>query len=439
MLRMRWVPLAAIAALAASSAWAIQVPLKYTANAQGSSFSAGYKQLDLKTTKPAGQWQLPDTVGKYPLYALIKMGDQDRVVMLDRKNADDKFYTRLRIDLNGNGDLKDDPEVTTISSDASPNARLMAQNIQFTAKVGGKELPYAAMLSAYCFDSDQLANADLSSGDTRQYMYCVMQSACTYAGGFDLDGKHYEVRLADGLLNGRFDDTLQKSTDKGAQAASGRQPLVTQADRLYITGEGSITNHDGQPLGKYLVIGDKLFSVKIDQAAGMMDLEPAQGDGSVQIPASLKRIALLGDGAEGSVSLFEPAAKVSLPAGQWRVASYQAERKDAQGDLWRLTANGDSGVAPCTVAKGGAAELKAGEPFMPMVDIQTTGAGYSMQAQMRFVVLDCNKAQMSGLSHEGNNTKLALSKQNPSLPREPAWQAVTAEGEKVASGSFSYG
>ncbi len=40
---------------------------------------------------------------------MVKMAGGERLMILDRKEKGDKFYTLLHFDSNGNGDLTDDP------------------------------------------------------------------------------------------------------------------------------------------------------------------------------------------------------------------------------------------------------------------------------------------------------------------------------------------
>jgi hypothetical protein len=139
--------------------------------------------------------------------------------------------------------------------------------------------------------------------------------------------------------------------------------------------------------------------------------------------------------------MYQPAGEVvRVPAGKYRLLSYQILRRDGQGDLWRLTASGTGGSPLIEVVKGSGASPVFGEPFTPLIEVQTRTYGPPGSSSFSFSMFGRGGEIMSGLSHlEGTATRIPLSKTRKGFPREPAYTIVKPDGEIVAKGSFEYG
>ncbi len=101
-----------------------------------------------------------------------------------------------------------------------------------------------------------------------------------------------------------------------------------------------------------------------------------------------------------------------------------------------MLARGNNAAQPYTLDATTSMALPIGEPFMPVINIP---GGFSREVTLVFSIRDRSGAQVTALSHEGNKTRIALSKTDPRWPKERVVTAVTTRGEKVASGSFEYG
>jgi hypothetical protein len=93
-----------------TAAFAIDVPLKYQKHPAESEDFYPYGSNGFKVTlkKPSGDWTFPAFVSGKALYTLVKIGDAERLCVLDKQKEDAEFYNRIYFDSNGNNDLTDD-------------------------------------------------------------------------------------------------------------------------------------------------------------------------------------------------------------------------------------------------------------------------------------------------------------------------------------------
>lgn len=419
-------------ALFAARAAALETDLKYTAFSGESSYIAGNLSLEFKTAPPAGKRVLPPATGD-PLYATLRLANTERLLMLDRADAKDKWFSRLRIDLNADGDLTNDKPVDVRTESLSDEfAVIGTPNIEVTNKIDGKDVPYQFQIMIM-MQPMKKSRTGAPAKNPNDSINGLMRPRCCYLADFELDAKQYQISFADYNVNGQFFDppTAGMFTD-----AAGDSFYFPGGDRIYIKNGGSFDPNGEQPFCKWLVLGGKLFDVRADFAAGRLTLAPVEAAATIALPPSLLNMSMMRTDTFQALAAYKPAGQVRMPPGSWRLASYQLERDDAQGDRWRVLARGNNAAQPYTLDATTSMALPIGEPFMPVINIP---GGFSREVTLVFSIRDRSGAQVTALSHEGNKTRIALSKTDPTLPREPSWTAVTTRGEKVASGSFEYG
>jgi hypothetical protein len=188
-----------------AAAMAVDVPLRY---GQCPSPGGGFHPHDRRvvettTVRPAGDWKLPALKAKPAVYALTKLGETERLFILDRKDAEDTAYNRIWFDANGNRDLTDDPVLDLAPPDDQGNGGGFPV-VKLDFKMGGKDVPYAfrvqPMQSAPARMGQERTTSDDSGIPT---LYLMTMS--WFQGEFDLDGKRYQLLLADSDVDGRFD------------------------------------------------------------------------------------------------------------------------------------------------------------------------------------------------------------------------------------------
>lgn len=245
------------------------------------------------------------------------------------------------------------------------------------------------------------------------------------AGSFELNGVKYRLQLIDGNHNGRFNDFLAPADPRA------------KPDTVMISC-GKYGFGDEQELGRYFLVGDQLFAAGVDAQGDKITLEPADGVAAT-LPRGVAMAVLADEKTTATVTVYDAAEKVKLPAGGFRLISYALDKQDDQGDHWFARVYGNKNLPALKVAST-SATLVFGEPFTPRIEIQTSvDEGWfsdTITAQMNLTVHDAAGARLGGIHHFGNKTKIPL---RNGRPANPTWRAVTADGEKAGSGQFEYG
>lgn len=424
-----------------ASAFAVQVPLKYTKYPDGSkSFHpSGSVGLNKTTKPPAGEWKMPTLISEYPIYTFVKIGDKKRLCVLDRQKKNDVFYNRLYFDSNGNNDLTDDP-VFDGTLDRSNERRINAvfPSVDTTIEVDGKSLPYSFRPDVFTSRLNQTSNEKLERNINR-YTRFYLRVNCSYSGEFKVNGQSYRIVLGDRNGNGRFNDRFTFRRD---DRITRRRPIFATGDNIFITSGRKIDSFDEQFWGDLLLVKDKLFNVSISTAESKLTLTPVTKNlAALSLPMKAEQISLFTEDGKHCLNMYRPDKEIKVPKGKYRLLKYTALRKDEQGDMWRLNAGATTESPVITVDGRGKSVLKFGEPYAPVVDVMELG-GRSSRVLLYFNVEGRGKEFLTDLSHvSGTQTRIPLSekKGRGHRPKEPTYKIVKAGGEEVARGSFEYG
>ncbi|MBI2434842.1 MAG: hypothetical protein HYV26_18455 [Candidatus Hydrogenedentes bacterium] len=432
----------ALVALLALPALALDVALTYqTAGVDREFFPYGGNRVELTLDAPPGAWKLPELVSQTPVYGLPELGDRKHLVLLDRKAKSDKFFTRLYFDKNANSDLTDDPVIDGRYLEDQQRPEYLNADfdpVDMTVVAGGAELPYQFTPNLYCFKVD--GNKEVTEEPNRQNLHLYFSTRCAYSGTLALDGASYAIWLGDRDGNARFNDSfsireLERPSDR----------VYAQGDSFYLVKSDEKLSHEyGQTLGRYLVVGDKVFEVAIDIAARKLTLTPVtESLATLSWPADLAGLEVYAED-KTAVMFYHPGGKAPLPAGTYRLLSYRLYTNDEQGDRWQLVAAGTKKGTPITAEAGNTVKLALGEPYRPVVQIpdyarDMLNSGMD-QVQLSLEVRGAGEEVLGDLRRiAGQGTKIALSSKDNQRPAEPTYKIVDTEGEVVSSGRFEYG
>ena len=358
----------------AQSACPIEVPLTYQPFpeeiTEGFYPLMGYAHQTVLTTPPDGNWKLPEPVSK-PFYCLITLGDMKRLAVLDRQSATDAFLNRIYFDKNGNSDLTDDPPVDG-SLNVNPDGEFC--HVQFpcvdiSVDVNGKPLPYRFRPSLMTFSakrfSEALQRPELGSDEIRDLVQLSVSIPCAYVGSFATDKQTYHVALGDRNGNTRFDDRIAQLR---LHPSKDPEPVYYQGDALIVSPSEDFKDSDSFTLGNLLLLEDEIYEVSVDIAGGRMTLTPATAKlMPLKLAAECDSMSIVSTDASQCVMMLRPGGKVKVPQGEYRLVAYQALKKDAQGDLWRLRARAGRDSAVASVGGDGKHSLVLGEPYTPTV------------------------------------------------------------------------
>ncbi len=462
----------AVALLLAAQSFGLEAALTYRKHSEAKGFQPYGSSSVLRPTleAPSGEWKFPKWKSERPLFAWLELGDQKRLFVLDRKNAEDKSYNRIHFDSNGDRDLTDDPAV-----DASPSRYPLSTNpnaiypvnyppCDTTVERDGKTTPYQFTVTTYDFSRLRQMPAKPTDRDLSGMIQISVRTNCSYAGNFQWEGRNYHFVLSDANGDGCFGG----KSEKARIVSSSDRTIYYNGDHLYLTTASAATYYDRAFLGDLLVIEDKPFEVRVDAAAEKMTLKPIKrGLAPMKLAGKgVQRLSLCAKDGQSCVTLHRPSETIFLPPGEYKVLSYQVNKADKSGGNWMLEAKGSSEAPFVAVAKGRDAVLKFGEPYTPFIDVQDhyrqqVKSGRATQVSLNFVIEGAGKERVTNLTKTTNVQRastggflsrifgkpekaddpsgVVVSSKNPSRPKEPTYEVTTAEGERATSGSFEYG
>jgi hypothetical protein len=428
----------------ATVASGFDVPLKYRTREDKKKDEyrpTGYSQIQ-KSFEAPGEFTQPDLKSRQPIYGIFEAGDQRRLMILDRTNESDGFYSRLYFDADGDGDLTNDPvhDGEIRISDNRNRFQCDFSTIDTKVRIGDHELPYCfepvcIMYSTY--DEDEFDREKL---DQRFRFYYRVY--CNYSGEFTVDSETYQFWLADSNGNGRFDDVLEGPDLKDM---STRQLIYPSGDSVYMTAEKEIGYRDRQAVSDWLSVGGKLFVVRYLIPEGKMMLEEYEGEmHPVAFPLELSRVTLATENWEHCVNALRPGESIRVPEGTYHLVEYEVYREDPQGDLWRLHARGTKDVDPVEVGDGENARLGIGEPYRPLAQVPESYQERLEEGKERIrislTVLGAADEVVDDIYRmKGKRTSIEMSRSNSSRPKEPEYEIFDSDGEIVAQGDFDYG
>jgi hypothetical protein len=405
----------------------------------------GRAGLEASTSLPQGDWKLPKLESKLPVYALAALGDEKQLLVLDCRKRELPFYDTLYLDANGNGDLGDDKPIEAPGPEEgiSLESNIAVFPIALTkVKVGGKELPHALRVFVSYAGTD--LQKQLGKKDIEENLKVAIGTQCCFRGEVKIAGKTYLLALADGNTNGRFDDPCLLGD---AEKANPSAPLQIQGDCLLFTDGKKLTADDWSPLGDLLSVGDSVFQVRVQMDRKKLELKPSSAALSpVKMSVPVKRLTLFAEDGKRSVTACRPGDTLKLPAGKYLVAAYRFERKDAEGDIWSISAVATGDTSALTAGDGGDGTLAFGEPYVAYAWVperayeELAEAGSLPEAPIDFRLEGKAREVVTDLRHlEGEKTKVPLSEAKERRPKEPMYRIVKTTGEQVAQGSFTYG
>ena len=348
----------------------IEIPLFYERPRDGSFiyryYGSSYQSLE--SARPAGDWKLPDLADDKAMFSIVRLGDSEFLAIVARQSTNDAFYNRIYLDRNGNRDLTDDSPLVgkSQSSGREDYFDYSFPWVDLEIDSGGHRLPYCVALRV----SGTMPGSN--DGDTSYGPFgsrppnLLVSPNCAYLGEFSLDGTGFRLALFDSTANGTFDDLASRPNGR----RFGDRSLYAQGDTFSLTTADRVGRAAGSLLGKFLAIGDRLFSVRVDVPRGRMILEPrAQDVGTLELPTPMRSMTMLSAAGDDALMMVRIGDRVSVPAGSWRLLDYQFAKKDEWGDEWILQARGTEDTPAVTVPSNGTVRLAVGEPLQAVVEI----------------------------------------------------------------------
>ena len=426
---------------------AMEVPLKYEkySGNQGTFRPMGMLSVKVKLDAPPGEWKLPELKFDHPLYSLVKTGDSERLMILDVQKEDDLYYNCIYFDANANSDLTDDKIIHGTLRDIGNGQYFMTEfpGVDMMIEVDGVSLPYNFKIRASGNAFNAANSPALNNQNIRRFANIYCQTNCSYSGTFKVNGTDYTIEIGDANCNGRFDDSFTKPNIVNSSPVP--RPLMPSGDQMYLSTDGVIGYLDRLALGDMLLIEGKLFEVSISTKDKTLTMnEVSDGLVTVKLPMEVELLSLYTDDGEHCVNCYKPGSQVTLPPGNYKLLSYQACRKDKQGDLWRVCASSSSDTPSFAVKQGSGEACAFGEPYSPVVSLRTRPGSSSNNGNIpiSFNVAGVANEILTDVARiSGDKSIIPRSsiRGKENLPKEPSYKIITPGGEVVATGSFEYG
>lgn len=404
----------------------------------------GQQSPALCLEKPDDARALPVARSRQPAYGFVKLADGRRLVMLDRTRPDDEMFTRVHFDANHNGDLTDDPILEGPARVSERRGRRHGY-VQFpivdaSVRLNGTVLPFRFRFYVTGTRLHEVAGADLTQHGLDKHFHLGLEVACHYSGKLQLDGRTYRFALADRNGNGRFTDRC-RIVEREFEA--GMTSLHPDGDALYVTEADDMTPHDAQVLGSFLLLRDRLFTVRIDEAMRSMVLAPVTDNlAPLGLAREARHVLLEGESDGRGLVMVQPGTNAMVPKGAYRLVGYQVRCRDAAGDLWQAGAVATP-RSPYVPAGAPNAVLRFGEPYAPVVRvlpsaIQRWQNGDDLDLEL--VVTGAGDERLVDITRlAGSQSKIVMSSREPVRPKEPSYRILKTDGEIVAQGDFEYG
>lgn len=432
--------------------FALEIQLEYNAGKKETrEFQpTGVGQLNKTTDPPPGDWKFPTFTSKTPIFAMIKIGDTERLIALDTKAASDNFYNRLYFDNNNNRDLTDDPAIDAEPSPfINPNyffARFPAIDTKYSLK--GKTLPYSFRVQAN-FSSPPNIKAEnrFSKKNLDRNFYMHFNSLGYYSGQINLEGKDYFLYVCDSNGNGVFNDVV--SIPNLSQIRNDiPYPIYASGDGIYISDNKKIGGLDKYNFPQKIMIKDKLYDFSLHETEFKLTINPCSETlYPVSFPMNLERCNIYRRDGKCGIGVFLSGKQIKIPKGEYFSLSYSIVKKDEMGNSWRLQAGASKDTPWLTVDGSQVHKFSIGEPYAPVVNIpEWTLRNFKNsnsplpQVQLYFNLEGAGKELITSLDMVSvAKSNIPLSQRYSNRPEEPRYVITKADGAIAAEGRFEYG
>lgn len=384
---------------------------------------------------PTGDWKWPATDDARAVYGTVQLGDFEYAYCLYRSKPELVVPDRLHFDVNANRDLTDDAVLeSALSANGGENPTNVFPNIDLTIQVDGKDRPYAFVLQAQGYNPGLISRLfDGLSGGHQKGPGVGITVQCWYEATLSLGGTERTIRFRDDNYNGRFDDTL-KPTAAGPTGG----PL---GDTFALCAGKADEPLRYLSLPDLLVIGEFAGTLKLDPDAGKLFLTPLNGDVcTAKVAPKIQFMVLRLAEGDRSLVLVEPAASVSLPAGDYRLQYYEMKQDDGIGGTWLARAFQPDEEKTAKL-EGPEGVLPFGEPFSCELMAGTIERGIfsGPYANLSFLTIGAGGERVVSIVHRRKSSLGDDNKWRYEMPPPPRFKITLADGEVVAEGAFRYG
>ena len=451
------------AALLCAGAWAggiIEVPLVYEAYPDQATEQGyrpqGYAYLPATESPPEGEWKLPELNSDKPVYGVVTIAEQERLLILDQsdKNA---FYNRVYFDINGNRDLTDDAPIDALDVSSSGGQYYYAHfpGIDIDTDIDGVSMKFRFGVVVNYWSNQPVSwgsrilnfftgGASTPDSFNIRQLNLNIRSLCLYKAEFEIGDDKHRLILSDNNVNGRFDDRGKLNKEEPSYDGS----IWPGGDMQYLFAADAKPNYrDGVTITDYLCLNDTLYGFGINQAGNTLTLTPVTENlATLELPAAVHRITMMAD--EASVAAIRPGSQIQAPAGTYRLLDYLLYKDEPEGARWQLWARGTWNSPEISAKAGESVPFPFGEPYRPQAGIPAW-----MRQNMKNTDREWEEIQIelkiTGVANETisdlicieniEQSKIARSERSSFRPKEATYRIMKPDGEVHTQGAFEYG
>jgi hypothetical protein len=452
---------AACAAVGALSAREFPLTFKPLTCPEAMNLPGGYgATATLQTTKPSALKREPAASAGRALYGeLGRVRDSGGILFrLEAAPGGAQGYDRLRLDLNQNGDLTDDPFVRLADK---PQITRAGSSLRETAWFGPVEAPPATRIApgrpSYYLQLNYYGS-QATPGVVRLQSYL---GTLRLRPGFylettvELGGLRQKVGVVDGNANFRLGDAAQPVTNRSDTGATWYFP---PGDSFLVDRNGSgkfetdRADSESSPFGPVLVLGLVPCRAKLAPDCAALDIEPWPG-GSADLAiqpskAQVRDLALAWERSANDWVLLKTRVSqghAKVPPGNLRFNGCVLEARTRDGSPLVLVGTYRKVDKGLGVAAGQTAALTCGAPLelqltaekrratlMPEPSLLSRAARAPADAVVEI------QAEVVGQAGETYGTFLAGKALN-AQPPPPRFTVSARDGREVAAGNLEYG
>ncbi|HOW65637.1 MAG TPA: hypothetical protein P5186_10435 [Candidatus Paceibacterota bacterium] len=418
----------------------------------------GYGGYAMVMTKVSEVKKAPKAVSASPLYGRMDNAKSERLLFfLDESQGTGKGYDRLVADLNGNGDLTDDPVFSKLKEGPQEQNEDYEQ-----ANFGPVELPesksqgiwrprfYADM---YLYNKRELKSA---STEERHIGQIRIMTASLLETTVEVNGIKQKFGVVDGNCNFSLPDPATVTTIHRRPNDPGSWYLMP--GDFYVrdmNGSGiydrTATESDAQIFSSVVYFKGKPFFARLSQDLKGIRFEPYTGaTGQISVKEGVDSIILGWQGGAGAWDGLTPdiiEGKAEVPAGAYRISSFTLTGKKTASD-WIKTTSRELPEKSYAVATGKIVRLDVGCPLVVEVsankEIDNQGRESSLMGAARSLFgggsskATILRLDVVVLGAAGERYSGFFGSAGGYVP-PPRFEIKDSTGKELASGNFEYG
>lgn len=450
---------ALLACGAAMSARAAVFPLeRKTMTAEEALVCPGYGPgVALELDKPKAIAREPKAASKYPLYGVFKSGEKYALPFrVDESKGTGKGYDRLMVDLNGNGDLRDDP-VSRGSRKDSPNLLPDRETVIFepielpSDKAMGPWNPRFGAVMYIRRDRQTLFKA----GQRDSIGSIGLRAGCYLEATVDLNGVKEKIGLVDANCNLRIGDNAGIVVIKRGLGA-GDAFNLQRGDAILRDRNGNgridfdLCESESEPFNDVICFGSKVYRMTVDQDLRSLHLEPHPDPvGQVAFVGHAETIRTVTLAREKAAFQWQPVTpaivngRAVVPVGKYHLFTCVVACTNGEGTIAMTKGQADTTKDVFQILPGKTATLRCGMPLELRIRAERLRSPGEDQAVTRTAVtsnppLLLITVQIIGASGEKYYAH-AKGADLTVLPPPPRFRILEGQGNAIASGQFEYG